>query len=102
MKRVLKILGMVLLGLILLILAGGLYINFSGIPNYEVDAPDLQIAYTPERVAQGERIVTMVCAECHRSESGNVLSGKKLLDIPKSFGTAYSANITNDAEYGIG
>lgn len=102
MKRILKWGGLVIGALLLLLVIGVIVINARGIPSYENAAPQLTIEYTPERIAQGERIVSMVCAECHRSEQGNVLTGKKLLDIPKSFGTAYSSNITNDPEYGIG
>lgn len=102
MKRILKWTGLTIGVLILFLAIGAAVINARGIPTYENNAPELTIDYTPERISQGERIVTMVCAECHRSEKGNVLTGKKLLDIPKSFGTAYSPNITNDPEYGIG
>jgi len=102
MKRILQWIGLVVGILALLLIIGGITINARGIPNYENNAPELSFEYTPERVEKGERIVTMVCAECHRSEKGNVLTGKKLLDIPKAFGTAYSPNITNDPENGIG
>lgn len=102
MRKFLRIAGILIGSIILLLVIAGVVVNARGIPSYEVTAPDLDIEYTPERIAQGERIVTMVCAECHRSTNGNKLTGKKLLDIPKVFGTAYSANITNDTEKGIG
>jgi len=102
MKRILKVVGIIVGVLVLLLVIGAVFVNARGIPSYEVKAPDLDIEYTPERIAQGERLVSMVCAECHRSKSGNILTGKKLLDIPKEFGTAYSANITKDPDKGIG
>lgn len=106
MKKLIKRKGIrialiALLSVVGLIVLAGATIHFRGIPSYEVHAPDLDIEYTPERIAKGERLVSMVCAECHRGP-GNKLVGKKLLDIPLEFGTAYSANITQDPEHGIG
>ena len=102
MKKVLKILGIAILAIVLIIAIVALTINARGIPKYEANAPELKFEYTPDRVAKGERLVNMVCAECHRGKSSPRLVGKKLLDIPKEFGTAYSGNITQDKEHGIG
>lgn len=100
-RKAIRITAIVLLSLIGLVAIGAATIHFGGIPSYEVNAPDLNIEYTPERISKGERLVSMVCAECHRGED-NKLSGQKLRDIPKDFGAAYSANITQHPEHGIG
>jgi len=101
MKTALKIL-LGLLGVIVLVALGGAgYIQFRGIPTYEPVKVDLQVEVTPERVAQGARIASMVCIQCHAGPD-NRLTGKRLLDIPKMFGTVYSMNITQDTTYGIG
>jgi mono/diheme cytochrome c family protein len=102
MKKALRILLIVVLSLIGIIAIAAAIIHFRGIPSYEVNAPDLTVEYTPERIAKGERLVSMVCSECHRGTENNQLTGKKLLDIPKDFGIAYSANITQDDTHGIG
>ncbi|HSF88036.1 MAG TPA: cytochrome c [Saprospiraceae bacterium] len=101
MKRVFKILG-ILIGLGVLVLAGGAaYIHFSGIPGYEVKAPDLKVTADSAMVAEGKRLATMVCNQCHLAASGK-LEGQEMLDLPPAFGRAWSANITRDEKYGTG
>ena len=102
MKRLLKI----LLGLILvIILIAGIfiiYVYFSGIPTYSVPKVTLKVEITPERVERGRTIASLACRGCHLDYETGKLTGKKLLDIPEEFGTAYSRNITQDKTYGIG
>jgi len=78
-----------------------LYIHFRGIPKYKPVVVDLKFEHTPERIQHGSKLVRTLCAECHGGDDGK-LSGGKLDDIPKEFGTAYAPNITNHKEYGIG
>ena len=101
MKKVLKIfLG--LLGLVLLALIGGAaFIQFRGIPTYDPPKVDLTVEVTPERVAQGARMASMLCVVCH-ADKDNRLTGKRLADLPTMFGTIYSMNITQDTFFGIG
>lgn len=99
MKRFFKILGIVL-GIIILAIAGvAAYIGASGIPSYENEAPELTIEVTPERVTEGARIASMLCASCHRSEDRK-LGGKYMADA-SDFGEIHAANITQHPEYGI-
>jgi len=101
MKTILKIF-LSLLGIVLLVAIGGAaYIQFSGMPSFEPQKVELQVEATPERVAQGARIASMLCVQCHAGPD-NRLTGKRLEDVPKMFGTLCSMNITQDTTYGIG
>jgi mono/diheme cytochrome c family protein len=87
---------------LILIGIGAGYIQFGPAPSYEEPViSDLEIEITPERVAEGRRIASMLCNECHSGSDGK-LSGKKMIDVPPVFGVFYSANITQHAERGVG
>jgi mono/diheme cytochrome c family protein len=103
MKTVLKVF-LVLIGILVLAVGGmAAYISFSGIPTYDPPPKiDLNVEPVPSRVEQGRRIANMVCVACHLDPKTNRLTGKKMLDMPKEFGVAYSANITQHPEKGIG
>jgi mono/diheme cytochrome c family protein len=102
MKLVLKI----VLGLILLVVVavGGFlaYVAIDGIPTYKTEKIDLKVESTPERVARGKTISSMLCKQCHFDDNRGKLSGHRMLDLPADFGLAYSRNITQDKEHGIG
>lgn len=102
MKTFLKILGGIVLLFICLILIGAGYIHFSGIPSYEVELPEYSINSTPEKVAEGKRLASMLCVNCHYNETTGKLSGERMLDAPEEFGIIHSANITSDIDVGIG
>src|SRR6185295_10229823 len=44
----------------------------------------------------------MLCIACHMDADTGKLSGHRMPDLPPQFGVAYSANITQDRETGIG
>lgn len=92
--------------LILIIIVIGIsfavYIQLKGIPTYTPVKVDLKINYTPERAEEGKRLAGMLCKQCHLNDEGTSMSGKLMADLPPKFGTAYSANITQDPEFGIG
>ncbi|MCB9082288.1 MAG: c-type cytochrome, partial [Lewinellaceae bacterium] len=100
-KKLMKGIAFLLLGIIIIAILGAATIHFRGIPSYEPVTYDLKVEVTPERVAQGEKLSSMLCRNCHEGDDGK-LSGKKLLDIPDAFGTIFSRNITQDPERGIG
>lgn len=100
MKKLLRYTGITLGVLVVLILLFVTYLHFSGIPKYEVKAPDLKVEITPERVAQGQKIASMECIACHAGEDGK-LTGRLLKELPAEFGTIYSRNITSDPQNGI-
>lgn len=101
MKKVLKWVGIVLGLIVLLVAAGAAFIALRGIPKYEARHIDMKVDITPERVANGQRIASMLCVQCHAGPDGK-LTGKLLKDVPKEFGELYSRNITNHPEAGIG
>jgi mono/diheme cytochrome c family protein len=105
MNRTPKFVLFLVLGLISFIGLIVLIINFRGVPSYEVTIPEnlkaFKVEITPVRVARGEKISSMLCSGCH-ANNDNKLVGKLMLDLPKEFGKAYSLNITQDKEEGIG
>ena len=102
MKLFFKILGGLLL-LVVLVVGGFLaYVQIDGIPSYPTQKVDLQVEVTPERVARGKVIANMLCSQCHLDSKTGRLAGHRMLDLPAQFGAAYSKNITNDKDVGIG
>ena len=102
MKKVFKILGIILGILLLIVLCGFLFINFKGIPSYETANIDYHVVSTPESIARGEKLASMLCAGCHMDPETGKLTGTQMLDAPPEFGTVYTPNITQDKDYGIG
>lgn len=100
MKKVLKITGYILGGLLAVILLFAAYIYFGPMPTYEVKAPDLKITADSALLAEGRRIVLNHCAHCHRGPDGK-LSGD-LWANDDMLGKLWSANITRHPEAGIG
>jgi len=105
MKRFFKILLWGVLGIVALVGVALLFFNFKGVPSYEVQMPDnlkkVQVEVTPERAARGEKIALVLCNGCHANNE-NHLVGKHIIDLPTEFGNAYSLNIAQDKEEGIG
>lgn len=105
MKKLLKITLIGILGLVVLLASVLLFIGVRGIPSYEVNMPQelkaITVEVTPERVARGEKIALVMCNACH-ANNDNRLVGKHIADLPAEFGKAYSLNITQDEEDGIG
>ncbi|MBK9017325.1 MAG: cytochrome c [Saprospiraceae bacterium] len=101
MKRVLKIVGLILGAVAILLAIGAATIHFGGIPSYEVVAPDLKVEADSVMVAEGKRLATMVCSQCHMAGNGQ-LEGKYMPDLPAMFGKAWTANITKHPQYGSG
>ena len=101
MKKVLRYL-LLLLGIVA-IAAGGFaaYIAIRGIPKYKAEKINLKIDATPARLAQGQKLASMLCANCHLDQNTNKFTGRKMDEAPQ-FGTIYSKNITQHAEFGIG
>jgi mono/diheme cytochrome c family protein len=102
MKKALKIVGYVLGVLVILLAIGAAYIHFSGIPTYEVKRPDYpQFKPDSTMIAEGKRLATMVCNQCHMAQSGK-LEGKYMADLPAMFGKVWAPNITSHGEHGSG
>ena len=101
MKKVLKVLGILIGILVILGAAGAAYIHFNGIPTYEVKAVEIKVTPDSTMLAEGKRLATLVCNQCHMAPSGK-LEGNLMADLPPQFGKAWSANITRDEQYGTG
>jgi mono/diheme cytochrome c family protein len=102
MRRALKILGLVLA--VLVVLVGGflLYVQIDGIPRYPVEKVAFRADPTPERLARGKKLATVLCANCHMDPTTRQLTGKHMSDAPAEFGAIYSPNITRHPTKGIG
>ncbi len=105
MKKIFKITASAV-GVIIVLIAGLVaFFAFRGVPSYEVEIPEkiktIKVEVTPERVARGEKIALVVCNGCH-IDNNSRLTGKNIVDLPAAFGKAYSLNITQDKEDGIG
>ncbi|MEQ9426917.1 MAG: hypothetical protein RJQ09_21010 [Cyclobacteriaceae bacterium] len=57
MKKILKIIGIVIGGLLLLVLLFASYINFIGIPTYPVEDIKYTVNLTPKNVLRGKKLV---------------------------------------------
>ena len=86
------------------VLAGGFvaYCAIDGVPRFSPPALDVKIAVTPERVARGKKLVSLLCAECHKNPTTGALTGKLMSDAPPEFGEIHSRNITGSKTHGIG
>lgn len=106
MKKVMKIFGYFLSGVVVLAGLFAAYIEFKGIPNYPVEIPaevkSLKVDLDSVHIAEGKRIASMLCSACHYSTETGKLTGSHRTDIPKEFGEIYSLNITQDKVHGIG
>lgn len=101
MKKVLRFAGIALIGLICIGLFGFLFINFRGIPSYEVEKIDFQAVSTAQSVTRGKKLSLMLCAHCHTNPETGKLTGRWMKGAPQ-FGKIMSANITQDKAFGIG
>jgi len=101
MKKFLKVIGILLILLVVAGLVGFSYIEISGIPSYTATDPGTKIHGDSLMVANGARIASMLCVECHLNHETDRLSGEAMPDAG-SFGNIHSYNITHDERYGIG
>jgi len=102
MKKALKWIGGGLAAVLVLIAATALYIELAPLPRYTPRRVRFEVDATPERVVRGRRLVTMLCAGCHKDPATGALTGRAMTDAPGRFGMIYSQNITQDRTYGIG
>ncbi|OON70178.1 c-type cytochrome [Hymenobacter sp. CRA2] len=103
MKKILRIVGLLVAGLVFLGACAATFVQVRGVPSYAL--PKVAAAHieaTPERLLKGEQIALSICADCHLDKQTGRLSGQPLREIPDQFGRFYSANITQDKRHGIG
>ena len=102
MKKIIKVVGKLLLILVVLIGSYLVYVSVRGIPSYEAQPVSFTLQSTPEAIARGGKLVGMLCANCHLDVESGKLVGGRMFDAPAEFGEIYAPNITQDNEYGIG
>lgn len=106
MKRLLKILAYAMGTVILLVGVFALYIQIKGLPNYPVEMTselkNMKVTIDSAHVAEGKRIASMLCRECHYNPETQKMTGTFRADMPKELGEIYSLNITQDETHGIG
>ncbi|MFI5187607.1 MAG: c-type cytochrome [Chitinophagales bacterium] len=101
MKKFLR--WLLIIVIIIIVLIGGFaaFIAIRGIPHYKAEQISLKVESTPQRVARGQVLVSLLCRTCHFDPNTHKLTGRKLDEVPQ-FGEVYSKNITQDPVYGIG
>jgi mono/diheme cytochrome c family protein len=102
MRRVFKILGLFVAALLVLIGGFLLYVQIDGIPRYRVEKVTFKADPTPERLARGKKLATILCAGCHMDPTTRRMTGKHMADAPEQFGVLYAPNITQSRTKGIG
>jgi mono/diheme cytochrome c family protein len=102
MKKAMRFLGCVLLFVIVVAAGFAGYVALTGIPTYSPGHVKLKADTAPEKVERGRKYASMLCVACHLDPRTGKLTGKRLADLPASFGEAYSKNITRDPVFGIG
>jgi len=90
------------LSIIILIFAFVVLFRLWGLPEYEVNAPDLNVEITAERVINGHSMVSAICTECHFSKETNALSGRLYSEKTDLSGKIYAPNLTGDTIHGLG
>jgi len=99
MRKALKIVGFIVLGVIIIIGLGAGYVQLKGIPTYSVEAPELKLQGDSAMVAEGKRMSVMLCSHCHMASNGK-LEGNFMDE--GELGKLYAPNITQHPEMGIG
>ncbi|HSM57508.1 MAG TPA: c-type cytochrome [Candidatus Sulfomarinibacteraceae bacterium] len=97
MKKVLKWLGIILGGLVILVIVAAVGLAIAGTSRlnrtHEIQAEPITVPTDEASLARGEHLVTVACASCH----GPNLTGQPLMDDPV-IGTVYANNLTGLGE----
>src|SRR4051812_32789431 len=101
MKKALRYLFFTLIAIVVVVAGLAAVIAFRGIPKYKAEAVALKVEVTPARVGRGQKLASMLCADCHMDPSTGKLTGRLMNDVPQ-FGVVYSKNITQEPVAGIG
>lgn len=103
MKRALKWGGTALAVIGAALAAFAIYVEVDGVPRFAPPPKDDRAAVaTPESVAHGEKLATLLCAGCHENKDTHRFTGTAMDDLPPEFGEIYSKNITQHPAQGIG
>ena len=105
MKKFFKYLLIALGAILLLVGAVAAFIQIRGVPSYDPPSKEIaafKVEYTPERLAHGRKLASMLCAGCHLDQNTGRLTGIHMADAPEEFGIIRSRNITQHPARGIG
>ncbi|MEO6288912.1 MAG: hypothetical protein ABIO76_03260 [Ginsengibacter sp.] len=101
MRKVLKVFLIIIGAVIVIAGVFALFVNFRGMPVYKTEKIAMKVDVTPERIARGKKLASMLCRSCHYNEQTQKFTGRLLSEAPQ-FGEIHSANITKDPIAGIG
>jgi mono/diheme cytochrome c family protein len=96
-RRILKLSGAVLSGLLTLVFAAALAAAVVGYTTlnrkHDNPVPRVSVDVTPERIAKGERFGRL-CAGCHAADESPPMEGQDFLEDAPPIGTFYAPNLT--------
>lgn len=101
MKKFFKVLLFIVGGLIVVVGIFAAFVSMRSLPTYTPEKVNVKIDYTPERIATGTKLASLLCQHCHLNEESNKFTGRQITEVPQ-FGKIYSKNITHDPNAGIG
>ena len=101
MKKIFRVLLIIIVVLVVLVGILASYIALRSIPKYDVEKINVKVESTPARVAQGTKLASMLCRNCHYNEATQKFTGKELKEAPQ-FGTIHSANLPQEPIAGLG
>ena len=101
MRKFLKVLLFIVVGLIVLVGIAAAFIATRDILKFKAEKPTVKIDYTAERVEQGDKLAGMLCRNCHYNNDTRKFTGGELNEVTQ-FGKIYAKNITQHPEAGIG
>ena len=101
MKKIFRWLLVIVIIIVVFIGGFAAFIAIRGIPHYKAEQISLKVESSPQRIARGQVLVSLLCRNCHFDPNTNKLTGRKMDEVPQ-FGEVYSKNITHDPVHGIG
>jgi mono/diheme cytochrome c family protein len=101
MKKILKVVGIILLIIVFALIGVASWISIGSSPTYEIISPEFTAIPDSVSLERGSKIVRHVCAACHMGDDGK-LSGSLFSTAEGDFGEIWSGNITKEPRYGIG
>jgi cytochrome c2 len=101
-KKVAKGVGFAVVALVGAAAAFAGVVQVRGVPSYTPEPVEMHVEATPARLERGQKLVGLLCAECHADSTTGKLTGKRMLDAPAAFGPIVSKNITQHPTKGIG
>ena len=99
-RRWLRRLAYVLTAILALLSVLAAYVLFAPIPTCTAMQVELSGVPSPDRLARGREIASVLCTQCHLDPATRKLSGRLTPKTP--LGQNWSSNITSDAQHGLG